>query len=98
MMQSIRLLYFLAVFLPACGQDDLGGDDLGGDLDLDLDSLGGEGGGVMRFLGGEEDDGSEESLSRQSMLALQQLGVIAGKHYTVYFTKFWTFPPCGSKT
>ena len=55
-------------------------DDLGGDVDVDIEALIGEGeSGMQGFM--ERGDGieNEESFSSQSVLALQQLGVIIGQ-------------------
>ena len=74
------LVYVWILVTGTTAQDDLVGEDLGGDVEIDMDTITGE---VDRDrMNNREGEGGqwkeEKSFTEQSVLALQQLGVVIG--------------------
>ena len=75
------LVYVWILVTDTTAQDDLVGEDLGGDVEIDMDTFTGE---VDRErMDRREGEGGqwkeEKSFTEQSVLALQQLGVVIGQ-------------------
>ena len=76
----MRMVSLLILIRDTAPQDDLVGEDLGGDVEIDMDTITGE---VDRDrMNNREGEGGqwkeEKSFTEQSVLALQQLGVVIG--------------------